>query len=196
MKSVQRLQTLNERILNDFLRSGQPFITSDVGGSLGTTFETVDDWAVSLSSSWPREETVQPWQSKFEEEIVDEVVRQEYSDFLRYNKTITLKNYGWVRKKFPKSYLSLIANNPAEISLVKSVFEPPKYFPAPNLRSMWMYAGSRGAGVTEHIDNIGCSCSWSYMVFGSKKWLFSSAPGDSSEIDYEVLQVSVSKGRV
>ena len=54
--------------------------------------------------------------------------------------------------------------------------------------SMWMYAGSQGAGVNEHIDTVGCVCSWSFMLLGKKRWWFRSPPGASPQQRYEVLQ--------
>ena len=54
---------------------------------------------------------------------------------------------------------------------------------------MWMYAGEKGAGVVEHIDTVGCVCSWSYMLFGEKKWWLGSPPGTQGEKYFEHSEV-------
>ena len=55
-----------------------------------------------------------------------------------------------------------------------------------------MYSGMKGAGVSEHIDTVGCVCSWSYMLLGKKRWWFRTPPvaeGFSRrERKFEVLQ--------
>ena len=99
-------------------------------------------------------------------------------------------NFNKVRESYDKTYLSIIANNREEIALVDTQFTPPEWFPSPNLQTRWMYGGGRGAGVLVHVDDVGCKCSWGYMLFGRKKWWLETPPGMGQGKSYEVVQAS------
>ena len=101
---------------------------------------------------------------------------------------VTIANFKAVASS--SNTYSLVSNLPRERALVTSVFAPPSFIPNTSSLhdSMWMYAGSQGAGVHEHIDTVGCVCSWSFMLLGTKRWWFRSPPGASPQQRYEVLQ--------
>jgi len=89
--------------------------------------------------------------------------------------------------------MSIVANTlPSQNYLRSNIYTEPDFMPKKNFATgMWMYGGERGAGVTEHIDSVGCVCSWSYMLFGDKLWWFGSPPGapkKSAYVHSEVLQ--------
>ncbi|GMI01862.1 hypothetical protein TrST_g10439 [Triparma strigata] len=156
------------------LTSGEPFIAQVKNHKIVAptttstpSFKTIKEWTDWFSSRWKGEEP-NLWLGRLKDET-----QWRFQRWLEEGNRVTLTNYESVAKQFPKTYISIVANEPHEINMIEEVFTTPAFIPKSSFSaapSMWMYAGLEGAGVDEHIDTIGCVCSWSYMLFGKKRW--------------------------
>jgi len=174
------------------LFSGEPFIVQVQNQQIvaptalsAPSFKTIKEWTDFFSSRWTGEEP-NLWLGRLKDET-----QLRFHQWLQEGNSVTLENYESVAKQFPKTYISIVANEPDEISMVEEVFAVPAFIPKSSFSaapSMWMYAGLEGAGVDEHIDTIGCVCSWSYMLFGKKRWWFRTPPGMTPQKRTTVLQ--------
>ena len=178
-------------VFRSHLTSGEPFIVQIPSERATTRYENLDAWASEFSSLWTGEKPIM-WFGRVAEQTRR---RYEYwahsADRHGHRNEVTIANFKAVRERFPGIYMSLVSNLPQERALLTSVFAPPSFMPNTSTSmydSMWMYAGSQGAGVHEHIDTVGCVCSWSFMLLGTKRWWFRSPPGASPQQRYEVLQ--------
>jgi len=124
------------------------------------------------------------------------------------NNALTFDNFKTVREEFTGTYLSVLANDMPHKELIQSLYKQPSFIPkeyevddemAVNVMmdgtvekidtgGMWMYGGDVGAGVREHIDTVGCKCSWSYMLFGEKEWALRTPPGQEPRRSFEGVQ--------
>jgi len=185
--SSSDLPQMSEEAFLDHLHSGAPFIVNIPPKESNTTlsFDSVPSFLSHFSESWPGEDPLM-WFGRVKDMIYD---RFQY--WLYEGNKVTLDNFLSVASEFPQTYLSLAANDPGEIDMVKRVFPHPSFIP-PSVASvfsgMWMYAGLEGAGVNEHIDTVGCVCSWAHLLIGKKHWWFRTPPGVHPREKFDVLQ--------
>jgi hypothetical protein len=106
--------------------------------------------------------------------------------------TPSFKNLAHVTSTWPTSvYFSTVGNSNFQKSLIKEVYPGPHFLSSSDyagVDGMWMYGGPKGTGVSSHIDTIGCVCSWSYLLFGSKLWSLSTPPGLEPAEEASVVQ--------
>ncbi len=163
------------------MTTGEPFIVKleDVPAH---PYSSMDQWVSDFSSKWEGQNPFM-WQGRLSRTAMEEFIEFEA------NNTVTFDNFAEVRSRFPNSYLSIVANEERERKLLRNIFDHPPFIPPKSIdEGMWMYSGNKGAGVTEHIDIIGCVCSWSYMLIGSKKWWLRSPPGANPEEKFVTIQ--------
>ena len=151
---------------NSHLSSGLPFVVNLPNPLNSELPHSLDEWAEEMAKHSKLEPVM--WNNRLSPEQ-----KEDYDAWVKAGNNISFNSFKWGRSRWPKSYLSIVANDKADKEFLNE-----QYYPTPSFISeeqtgetgMWMYAGGKGAGVPEHIDSIGCVCSWSYMLFGSKKW--------------------------
>lgn len=153
----------------EHLVSGEPFVVAIEGAP--RRFGTLDEWSAAFGELWRGKPVM--WQRR--------LAPADLRAYEQWSATsqVGFGNFAEVRERFPRSYLSLVGNEPSSNEIIRRVFDHPPFVPRDTISPwpMWMFAGGRGAGVDEHIDQTGCVCTWSYMVFGAKHWWFRSPPG-------------------
>eukprot|EP00520_Triparma_pacifica_P010273 CAMPEP_0118637946 /NCGR_PEP_ID=MMETSP0785-20121206/3423_1 /TAXON_ID=91992 /ORGANISM="Bolidomonas pacifica, Strain CCMP 1866" /LENGTH=425 /DNA_ID=CAMNT_0006529165 /DNA_START=170 /DNA_END=1443 /DNA_ORIENTATION=- len=190
---LERDNQMSKARFAEHLITGEPFIVHippEVGGYTSESFpKTIDEWTEDFEKNWafyePSSESLSLWQGR-----ISDSLSQSYSKWSEKH-NISFSNFKEVRERWPGSYMSIVANSGTSQDYLRSkVFSEPAFIPKGNLAtSMWMYAGDKGAGVVEHIDTVGCVCSWSYMLFGEKKWWLGSPPGTRGEKYFEHSEV-------
>lgn len=184
--SIPRYETMTPSLFQKHLADGTPFITRDAAPSTPTVY-TPDS---TLS-----------WVQEFERRGYDGVVytyttpwRPPPASFFEWSEqnTPSFKNLAHVVSTWPTTvYFSTVGNSNFQKSLIKEIYPGPHFLSSRDyygVDGMWMYGGPKGTGVSNHIDTIGCVCSWSYLLFGSKLWTLSTPPGLEPAEEARVVQ--------
>ena len=173
---------LTRRRFEEHLVTAEPFIVTMADGP-PPRFDSLDSFSAALNKTWRGEVMV----------LDGRLSKQAKLACHRWQETGHKLHFGSFRKfreSFPGVYMSIVSRSNAEHAFLRSMSPPLPFVPDHVEREpYWMYAGGRGAGASEHIDSVGCVCSWSYMLFGSKRWLLRTPPGlREAEARYSVLQ--------
>ena len=186
--------TFNSSILSSHLYTGTPFILQNprraLGHSVATTpplaYASLPAWSTDFKTKWQDVTAINMWQGRLS--LKDKVRYMDWED----THVPSFENFDKMRSEFTNSYLSAVANDDYHKKLIQEQYDHPSFLDKSDYgadsSAMWMYGGQSGAGVLEHIDTIGCVCSWSQLLFGRKKWLLRSPPGSEPEVKMEVVQ--------
>lgn len=176
---------LTQQRFEAHLVTAEPFIIA-IEDAPAPQYESLDAFSAVMNATWHSE--IRMWPGR-----LSTAAFQAYREWFESGNRLDFGNFREVRKSFPGSYLSIRSGTSDDEYMIRRVFDSPPFMPQEAVRTgggaYWMYAGERGAGVLEHIDMTGCVCSWSYQVFGTKRWMLRTPPGlRDPEGRYGVLQ--------
>ncbi|GMI30940.1 hypothetical protein TrCOL_g11817 [Triparma columacea] len=190
---IRRYEDLpTEEAFDRHVFTGEPFIVnippSETHGEM--RISSLDEWINFLQEKWNNNnpDDIQP---RYDRVPIHQLPFCYF--WTQFFERITFENMSDMARRWPKLYISMVANERDTQELINSVFTAP--FPLPrrgiNTPVRWMYGGRKGAGVQEHVDYLACSCTWSFMLFGEKKWWVGTPEGfpeDEAYNDVEVVQ--------
>ena len=168
---IPRYEKMTRELLRRHLISGSPFLTRDVGPLPSRPFSNLSQLVAYLSSK--------NYGGTFSHHGNP---GQSFVSWRLAGNEVSLTNLPSILPRWPMLYFASVANAPADIAVVASLFDVP-HFVEPNdklgAESKWIYFGQKGPGVMPHIDSVGCVCSWSYLALGTKRWTMETPPGQT-----------------
>mmetsp|Transcript_2717 Transcript_2717/g.5580 ORF Transcript_2717/g.5580 Transcript_2717/m.5580 type:complete len:275 (+) Transcript_2717:154-978(+) len=183
-------ELLTEEAFDRHVFTGEPFIVnippSATHGEM--RFLSLDEWTNFFQGKWKYPNDIRP---RYDRLPIHQLPFCYF--WTQFFERVTFENINDMARRWPKLYISIVANEGDTQELLNNVFTAPYFLPRHRMTSVrWMYGGRKGTGVREHVDHLACSCTWSYMLFGEKKWWFGTPEGfpeDEAYNDLEVVQI-------
>ena len=112
---------MTKELFTSHLSSGHPFIVNLPNPSTSKVPTTLDEWSESFSKIWIHSEPIM-WNHRLSSELKDD-----YNEWEKAGNKISFDTFKMARERWPFSYLSIVANEPAEQKEVSKLFPTPSF---------------------------------------------------------------------